>query len=101
MSEVYDYRALTDQLCELYRDRAYMRGQQVQNRTRTLMDAIAQGANITSAREQADAAAADLERDALKVEGEIAAVLAKLRYLDHMHRTDDRDRAVGREGKGG
>jgi len=83
--EVYDYKALTDELCGLYRDRAYIRGQQITGRTETLMRALEQGANITSAREQADAASAELEVSALKTEGEIACCLAKLRYLDHLY----------------
>lgn len=89
---VYDYRAVTDLLCDLYRDRAFLRGQQIQVRTSALTEAIQQGANITSAREQADAASSDLERDALKVEGEIACCHAQLRYLDYMARTGDHDR---------
>lgn len=80
----YDYRAITDALVELHRDRAFQRGEQAAAYCRTLDEQIVQGANITTARERATAASVDLDVQALRVEGEIAACQAKLRYLDHL-----------------
>lgn len=83
--ESFDYLEITTQLCDLHRDRAFQRGEQVKIRCATLDEMIAQGANITTARERADAAVASIESQALRIEGEIAVALAKLRYLDHLY----------------
>ena len=79
-----DYGQVTDALCDLLRDRGFIRGEQVRVRCSTLDEMIAQGSNITTARERADSATADFERQALRVEGEIAVCQARLRFLDHL-----------------
>lgn len=83
--ESYDYKEITDDLCQSLRDRAFQRGEQVRIRSGTLTEMLAQGSNITTARERADAAVVAIEVQALKVEGEIAVAQAKLRYLDHLY----------------
>lgn len=81
----WDYKLLTVALGNLRRQRAYVRGQQATGRAEALLQHLERGSAITAARELADAAAATMERDALKVEAEIAVITDRLRYLDHLH----------------
>lgn len=84
-AESFDFKEITVELCGLLRDRAFQRSEQVRLRCDVLTSMLEQGSNITTAREQADAAVASIEQQALKVEGEIAVCQAKLRYLDHLY----------------
>lgn len=77
------YRLATDQLERLYKERSEALAAELTVRADAYSDLCARGdRNITQIREEADHAARFHKVSAIKLAGEIDALLAKLRLLD-------------------
>lgn len=76
------YRETCEQLAAAYRNRAELRAGELRQRA-LLYRSLNNGTrNITTIREEVSVHSSDLACEVIKVEGEIDALLAELRWLD-------------------
>ena len=85
LTDAFDaYEAASHKLHDLHIERSELSAAELMTRANAYVSLVASGMNITAVREGADNAAATFKAEAIKLGGEIDALHAQLRWLDHV-----------------